>query len=111
MPIARKPTGRIGGRSGLPCFGVAGRRGGDRGRGAGLRRRRGQRLKSFVAPGFQAEKSVPDAPPPAGGFTIRRRGIHPGTPAEVAEQIVEQCRPSARATSWPSCIGAPRLTK
>ena len=51
-----------------------------------------ERLKSFVAQDSRLKQSVPDAPPPAGGFTISDEEFITGTPAEVADQIVEQCR-------------------
>jgi alkanesulfonate monooxygenase SsuD/methylene tetrahydromethanopterin reductase-like flavin-dependent oxidoreductase (luciferase family) len=51
-----------------------------------------RRLKSFVAQDIRVQQTVPDAPPPAGGFTISDEEFITGTPAEVAEQIVEQCR-------------------
>jgi len=51
-----------------------------------------QRLKSFVAQDSRVKQSVPDAPPPAGGFTISDEEFITGTPTEVAEQIIEQCR-------------------
>lgn len=51
-----------------------------------------QRLKSFVAQDTRVQQNVPDAPPPAGGFTVSDEEFITGTPAEVAEQIVEQCR-------------------
>jgi alkanesulfonate monooxygenase SsuD/methylene tetrahydromethanopterin reductase-like flavin-dependent oxidoreductase (luciferase family) len=51
-----------------------------------------ERLRSFVAQDSRLKQSVPDAPPPAGGFTISDEEFITGTPAEVAEQIVEQCR-------------------
>lgn len=51
-----------------------------------------ERLKSFVAQDSRLKQSVPDAPPPAGAFTISDEEFITGTPAEVADQIVEQCR-------------------
>jgi alkanesulfonate monooxygenase SsuD/methylene tetrahydromethanopterin reductase-like flavin-dependent oxidoreductase (luciferase family) len=50
------------------------------------------RLKSFVAQDTRVQQNVPDAPPPAGGFTISDDEFITGTPSEVADQIVEQCR-------------------
>jgi alkanesulfonate monooxygenase SsuD/methylene tetrahydromethanopterin reductase-like flavin-dependent oxidoreductase (luciferase family) len=50
-----------------------------------------QRLKSFVAQDTRLQQNVPDAQP-TGGFTISDEEFITGTPAEVAEQIVEQCR-------------------
>jgi alkanesulfonate monooxygenase SsuD/methylene tetrahydromethanopterin reductase-like flavin-dependent oxidoreductase (luciferase family) len=50
-----------------------------------------QRLKSFVAQDVRVQQNVPDAPP-TGGFTVSDEEFITGTPADVAEQIVEQCR-------------------
>ena len=51
-----------------------------------------ERLKSFVAQDFRAKQNVPDAPPAVGGFTVSDDEFITGTPTQVAEQIVEQCR-------------------
>ena len=51
-----------------------------------------ERFKSFVAQDTRLKQNVPDAPPPAGGFTISDEEYISGTPGEVAEQIIEQCR-------------------
>ena len=51
-----------------------------------------ERFKSFVAQDSRLKQNVPDAPPPAGGFTISDDEYISGTPTEVAEQIIEQCR-------------------
>ena len=51
-----------------------------------------ERLKSFVAQDFRAKLSVPDSPASGGGFTVSDDEFITGTPAEVAEQIIEQCR-------------------
>jgi alkanesulfonate monooxygenase SsuD/methylene tetrahydromethanopterin reductase-like flavin-dependent oxidoreductase (luciferase family) len=51
-----------------------------------------ERFKSFVAQDSRLKQNVPDAPPPSGGFTISDDEYISGTPTEVAEQIIEQCR-------------------
>ena len=52
-----------------------------------------ERLKSYVAQDIRAKVGVPDAPSSAGGgFTLSDDEFITGTPAQVAEQIVEQCR-------------------
>lgn len=50
------------------------------------------RLKSYVAQDFRAKQNIPDAPPSGGGFTLSDDEFITGTPTQVAEQIVEQCR-------------------
>lgn len=50
------------------------------------------RLKAFVAEDERANANVPDAPAPAGGFTLSEEEFVTGTPLDVAQNIVEQCR-------------------
>ena len=50
------------------------------------------RLKSFVAEDERVSGNVPDAPAPSGGFTLSDEEFITGTPEEVAENIIEQCR-------------------
>jgi alkanesulfonate monooxygenase SsuD/methylene tetrahydromethanopterin reductase-like flavin-dependent oxidoreductase (luciferase family) len=50
------------------------------------------RLKSFVADDDRLNANVPDAPTPAGGFTLSDDEFITGTPTDVAQNIVQQCR-------------------
>ncbi len=50
------------------------------------------RLKSFVAEDERLSANVPDAPAPSGGFTLSDDEFITGTPKEVAQNIIEQCR-------------------
>lgn len=52
-----------------------------------------ERLRSFVAEDDRVRPNVPDAPAAAtGGFTLSDDEFLAGTPAEVAAQIIAQCR-------------------
>jgi alkanesulfonate monooxygenase SsuD/methylene tetrahydromethanopterin reductase-like flavin-dependent oxidoreductase (luciferase family) len=51
-----------------------------------------ERLKSFVAQDERVSANVPDAPAPAGGFTLSDEEFVTGTPKDVAQNIIEQCR-------------------
>jgi alkanesulfonate monooxygenase SsuD/methylene tetrahydromethanopterin reductase-like flavin-dependent oxidoreductase (luciferase family) len=51
-----------------------------------------ERLKSFVAEDERLSANVPDAPAPSGGFTLSDEEFITGTPKEVAQKIIEQCR-------------------
>jgi alkanesulfonate monooxygenase SsuD/methylene tetrahydromethanopterin reductase-like flavin-dependent oxidoreductase (luciferase family) len=51
-----------------------------------------ERLRSYVAQDFRAKLNVPDTPSSGGGFTVSDDEFITGTPAQVAEQIIEQCR-------------------
>jgi alkanesulfonate monooxygenase SsuD/methylene tetrahydromethanopterin reductase-like flavin-dependent oxidoreductase (luciferase family) len=59
-------------------------------------RRRAQgvadRLKSFVAEDERLNTNVPDAPAPTGGFTLSDEEFITGTPKNVAQTIIAQCR-------------------
>jgi alkanesulfonate monooxygenase SsuD/methylene tetrahydromethanopterin reductase-like flavin-dependent oxidoreductase (luciferase family) len=50
------------------------------------------RLKSFVSEDERVNTNIPDAPAPSGGFTLSDDEFITGTPKEVAEHIIEQCR-------------------
>jgi alkanesulfonate monooxygenase SsuD/methylene tetrahydromethanopterin reductase-like flavin-dependent oxidoreductase (luciferase family) len=50
------------------------------------------RLKSFVAEDDRLKANVPDAPAPTGGFTLSDDEFITGTPRDVADNIIEQCR-------------------
>jgi alkanesulfonate monooxygenase SsuD/methylene tetrahydromethanopterin reductase-like flavin-dependent oxidoreductase (luciferase family) len=50
------------------------------------------RLKSFVAEDERLNANVPDAPAPTGGFTLSDDEFVTGTPKDVAQNIIEQCR-------------------
>lgn len=50
------------------------------------------RLKSFVAEDDRLKANVPDAPSPSGGFTLSDDEFITGTPKDVAQTIIEQCR-------------------
>jgi len=50
------------------------------------------RLKSFVAEDERLSANVPDAPAPSGGFTLSDDEFITGTPKDVAESIMAQCR-------------------
>src|SRR5262249_10626152 len=52
----------------------------------------GARLKSFVAQDERLSTNVPDAPPPSGAFTLSDDEFVTGTPKDVAQEIIEQCR-------------------
>jgi hypothetical protein len=49
-------------------------------------------LKSFVAEDERLSANVPDAPAPSGGFTLSDDEFITGTPRDVAQIIIEQCR-------------------
>jgi alkanesulfonate monooxygenase SsuD/methylene tetrahydromethanopterin reductase-like flavin-dependent oxidoreductase (luciferase family) len=51
-----------------------------------------ERLRSFVAQDTRVKQNVPDGPAADGGFTVSDDEFIAGTPGQVAEQIVEQCR-------------------
>ena len=51
-----------------------------------------ERLKAFVAEDDRLSANVPDAPAPSGGFTLSDDEFITGTPKEVAQTIIEQCR-------------------
>lgn len=59
-------------------------------------RRRAQgvanRLKSFVAEDERLNTNIPDAPAPTGGFTLSDEEFITGTPKDVAQTIIAQCR-------------------
>jgi alkanesulfonate monooxygenase SsuD/methylene tetrahydromethanopterin reductase-like flavin-dependent oxidoreductase (luciferase family) len=50
------------------------------------------RLKAFVAEDDRLAANVPDAPAPTGGFTLSDDEFITGTPADVAQAIIAQCR-------------------
>ena len=50
------------------------------------------RLKNFVAEDDRLSANVPDAPAPSGGFTLSDDEFITGTPRDVAQTIIEQCR-------------------
>jgi alkanesulfonate monooxygenase SsuD/methylene tetrahydromethanopterin reductase-like flavin-dependent oxidoreductase (luciferase family) len=50
------------------------------------------RLKSFVAEDERLNTNIPDAPAPTGGFTLSDEEFITGTPKDVAQTIVAQCR-------------------
>jgi alkanesulfonate monooxygenase SsuD/methylene tetrahydromethanopterin reductase-like flavin-dependent oxidoreductase (luciferase family) len=50
------------------------------------------RLKAFVAEDERLNANVPDAPAPSGGFTLSDEEFVTGTPKDVAQNIIEQCR-------------------
>jgi alkanesulfonate monooxygenase SsuD/methylene tetrahydromethanopterin reductase-like flavin-dependent oxidoreductase (luciferase family) len=50
------------------------------------------RLKAFVAEDERLNANVPDAPAPSGGFTLSDEEFITGTPKNVAQNIIEQCR-------------------
>jgi alkanesulfonate monooxygenase SsuD/methylene tetrahydromethanopterin reductase-like flavin-dependent oxidoreductase (luciferase family) len=50
------------------------------------------RLKSFVAEDDRLNANVPDAPAPTGGFTLSDDEFITGTPKDVAQIMIEQCR-------------------
>jgi alkanesulfonate monooxygenase SsuD/methylene tetrahydromethanopterin reductase-like flavin-dependent oxidoreductase (luciferase family) len=49
-------------------------------------------LKSFVAEDERLSASVPDVPTPSGGFTLSDEEFITGTPKDVAQNVIEQCR-------------------
>jgi alkanesulfonate monooxygenase SsuD/methylene tetrahydromethanopterin reductase-like flavin-dependent oxidoreductase (luciferase family) len=51
-----------------------------------------ERLKSFVAQDVRLKQNVPDGPSAGGGFTISDEEFIAGTPGQVGEEIVRQCR-------------------
>jgi alkanesulfonate monooxygenase SsuD/methylene tetrahydromethanopterin reductase-like flavin-dependent oxidoreductase (luciferase family) len=51
-----------------------------------------ERLKSFVAEDDRLNTQAPDAPAPSDGFTLSADEFITGTPKEVAQTIVAQCR-------------------
>ncbi|MBI3512455.1 MAG: LLM class flavin-dependent oxidoreductase [Proteobacteria bacterium] len=51
-----------------------------------------QRLKRFVSNDPRVKQNVPDAAPSGGGFTLSDDEFIAGTPTDVAEQIIAQCR-------------------
>ncbi len=51
-----------------------------------------ERLRGFVAEDERLNANVPDAPAPTGGFTLSDDEFITGTPDEVAETVIEQCR-------------------
>ena len=51
-----------------------------------------ERLKSFVAEDERLSANVPDAPAPSGGFTLSHDEFITGTPNDVAQNVIEQCR-------------------
>lgn len=52
------------------------------------------RLSAFVAEDRRFGPKVPDAPAQSGGFTISEDEFITGTPKQVAQTIIEQCRAS-----------------
>ena len=50
------------------------------------------RLKSFVAEDERLNTNVPDAPAPTGGFTLSDEEFITGTPKDVAQTVIAQCR-------------------
>jgi alkanesulfonate monooxygenase SsuD/methylene tetrahydromethanopterin reductase-like flavin-dependent oxidoreductase (luciferase family) len=50
------------------------------------------RLSAFVAEDQRFGPKVPDAPAQSGAFKISEDEFITGTPKEVAEQIIEQCK-------------------
>jgi len=50
------------------------------------------RLRSFVAEDDRLNANVPDAPAPSGGFTLSEEEFITGTPKDVAQGIIAQCR-------------------
>jgi hypothetical protein len=50
------------------------------------------RLKSFVAEDERLSTQAPDSPTPSGGFALSDDEFITGTPKEIAQDIVEQCR-------------------
>jgi alkanesulfonate monooxygenase SsuD/methylene tetrahydromethanopterin reductase-like flavin-dependent oxidoreductase (luciferase family) len=50
------------------------------------------RLQSFVAEDDRLKANVPDAPAPSGGFTLSDDEFITGTPKDVGQTIIEQCR-------------------
>lgn len=50
------------------------------------------RLVAFVAEDERLNANVPDAPAPSGGFTLSDEEFITGTPKDVAQTIIEQCR-------------------
>jgi alkanesulfonate monooxygenase SsuD/methylene tetrahydromethanopterin reductase-like flavin-dependent oxidoreductase (luciferase family) len=51
-----------------------------------------ERLKSFVAEDERLGANVPDTPAPSGGFTLSDDEFITGTPKDVAQIVIEQCR-------------------
>jgi alkanesulfonate monooxygenase SsuD/methylene tetrahydromethanopterin reductase-like flavin-dependent oxidoreductase (luciferase family) len=50
------------------------------------------RLKSMLAEDERLNANVPDAPAPSSGFTLSDEEFITGTPKDVAQNIIEQCR-------------------
>ena len=50
------------------------------------------RLKSFVAEDERLNTNVPDAPAPTGGFTLSDEEFITGTPKDVTQTVIAQCR-------------------
>jgi alkanesulfonate monooxygenase SsuD/methylene tetrahydromethanopterin reductase-like flavin-dependent oxidoreductase (luciferase family) len=50
------------------------------------------RLRAFVVQDPRVKQNVPDGPSSGGSFTVSDDEFLSGTPAQVAEQIIEQCR-------------------
>lgn len=50
------------------------------------------RLKSYVAEDDRLNTNMPDTPAPSGGFTLSDDEFITGTPKDVAQTIIEQCR-------------------
>jgi alkanesulfonate monooxygenase SsuD/methylene tetrahydromethanopterin reductase-like flavin-dependent oxidoreductase (luciferase family) len=69
------------------------------------------RLKSFVAEDERLNANVPDVPAPSGGFTLSDDEFITGTPKDVAENIVEQCRAVGAGNFLKCSIGARRSTR
>jgi alkanesulfonate monooxygenase SsuD/methylene tetrahydromethanopterin reductase-like flavin-dependent oxidoreductase (luciferase family) len=51
-----------------------------------------ERLTSFLAEDERLSTHAPDAPAPSGGFTLSSDEFITGSPKEVAQTIIEQCR-------------------
>jgi len=51
-----------------------------------------ERLKSMLAQDERLSANVPDAPAPSGGFTLSDEEFVTGTPKDVAQTIIAQCR-------------------
>jgi alkanesulfonate monooxygenase SsuD/methylene tetrahydromethanopterin reductase-like flavin-dependent oxidoreductase (luciferase family) len=51
-----------------------------------------ERVKSYVSHDFRANQSVPDSPTRGGGFTLSDDEFISGTPNDVADEIIDQCR-------------------
>ncbi len=51
-----------------------------------------ERLRTYIAEDERVKPNIPDAPAATGGFTLSDDEFIAGTPGEVAEQIIAQCR-------------------